>query len=143
MGRKARILVVDDDKPTVLIISSVLKKHGYEVETAYDGINGLKKAREMHPDLIILDIMMPLMNGYEMAQRLKADPDTRELTILMLSAKGGVDDDVKRRYQFATRVKDRMAGFDSGAVEFLTKPVKAKELVKRVKAILWAGGLPV
>lgn len=143
MGRKVRILVVDDDKPTVLIISTVLKKAGCDVAVAYDGIEGLKKARELKPDLIILDIMMPLMNGYEVAHRLQADPETRDLTILMLSAKGGVDEDVKRQYQFATRVKDRMAGFDVGAVEFITKPVKANELVKRVKAVLWAGGMSV
>ncbi len=143
MGSKARILVVDDDRPTVLIISSILKKHGYEVFTAYDGLNGLKKAREVKPDLIVLDIMMPLMNGYEVCRRLRRDPDTADLAVLILTSKGRMDEDVKVPKQFVFRVQDQLRGFDAGAVEFLTKPVKAKELVKRVKAVLWAGGFPV
>jgi len=140
---KVRILVVDDDRPTVMIISSVLKKHGYEVFTAYDGMNGLKAAQKVKPDLIILDIMMPLMDGYEVCRRLKADADTAKIAVLMLSAKGGVEEKTKKGYEFATRVQDRLQGFDSGAVEFLTKPVKAKQLVKRVKSVLWAGGFSV
>ncbi len=143
MATKTRILVVDDDRPTVMIISSVLKKHGYEVFTAYDGLNGLKIAREMHPHLIVLDIMMPLMDGYEVCRRLHSDPDTAKIAVLMLTAKGGIDENVNRQYEFASRVQDRLKGFDVGATEFLTKPVKAKELVKRVKAVLWAGGFPV
>ena len=143
MGSKARILVVDDDRPTVLIISSVLKKHGYEVFTAYDGLNGLKKAREVKPNLIVLDLMMPLMDGYEVCRRLQSDPETAKIAVLMLTAKGGIDEDVKKGYEFATRVQDRLQGFDVGAAEFMTKPVKAKVLVKRVKSVLWAGGFPV
>jgi DNA-binding response OmpR family regulator len=142
MGSKARILVVDDDRPMVLIISSVLKKHGYEVFTAYDGLNGLKKAREVKPDLLILDLMMPLMDGYEVCRHLQSDPDTAKIVVLILTAKGGVEQDVKKS-EFAARVQDRLRGFDVGAAEFLTKPVKAKELVKRVKSVLWAGGFPV
>ena len=141
MGGKARILVVDDDRPTVMIISSVLKKHGYDVFTAFDGYNGWRKAYEKKPHLIILDIMMPRMNGYQVARRLKRDPETANIMVLMLSAKGGVDEDVKQARQFASRVQDRLEGFDSGAVDFLTKPVKAEDVVKRVKALLWASGL--
>ena len=144
MGAKARILVVDDDRPTVMIISSVLKKYGYKVFTAYNGIAGLKKARKVKPDLIILDIMMPLMDGYQVCRRLKADPDTAGITVLILTAKGQIDtpqvEETKER--FHTRVREQIEGFDSGAVEFLTKPVKAKELVQRVKSVLWAGGFP-
>ncbi len=143
MGTKARILVVDDDRPTALIISSVLKKHGYEVFTAYDGLNGLKKAREMKPDLIILDIMTPIMNGYQVCRRLRRDPDTADIAVLILTSKGRMDGDVEGPKQFASRVQDQLRGFDVGAVESLTKPVKVKELVKRVKAVLWAGGFPV
>ena len=140
---KARILVVDDDHPTVMIISSVLKKHGYEVFTAYDGMNGLKTAQKVKPDLIILDIMMPLMGGYEVCRRLKADANTAKIAVLMLSAKGGIEERATKSHEFAARVQDRLQGFDSGAVEFLTKPVKARELVKRVKSVLWAGGFTV
>ena len=138
--KKTRILVVDDDRPTVLIISSVLKRHGYEVYTAYDGLNGLKTAREVKPHLMILDLMMPLMNGYEVCRHLQADPATRKISVMMLTAKGGVEQNVKKSYQFATRVQDRLRGFEVGAAEFLTKPVKANELVKRVKSVLWQTG---
>lgn len=141
MSTKARILVVDDDRPTVMIISCVLKKHGYNVLTAFDGYDGLRKAREEKPHLIILDIMMPGINGYQVARRLKRDPETANIAVLMLSAKGGVDQDAKKAGEFSTRVRDRLEGFDSGAVDFLTKPVKAEDVAKRVKALLWASGL--
>jgi len=143
MGAKARILVVDDDRPTVLIISSVLKKNGYEVFTAFNGITGLKKAREVKPDLIILDIMMPIIDGYEVCRRLQKDPDTAGIAVLILTSKGRIDEDVEVPNRFVSRVQDRLRGFDAGAIEFLTKPVKAKELVKRVKSVLWVGGFQV
>jgi DNA-binding response OmpR family regulator len=137
---RALILCVDDDRPTVTVISGVLRKEGYEVETALDGSEGLKKAREMKPDLIILDIMMPGLDGYQVCQRLKADPDTARIGVIMLTAKGGVDEKIDEQWRFAGRVQDRLRGFDTGALEFLTKPVRAKELVQRVKAVLWASG---
>jgi len=143
MGAKARILVVDDDRPTVLIISSVLRKQGYEVHTAFNGITGLKKAREVKPDLIILDIMMPIMDGYEVCRRLRRDPDTAGIAVLILTFKGGIDGGAEVPQRFIFHVQDRLRGFDVGAVEFLTKPVKAKELVKRVKSVLWTGGFSV
>ena len=136
-----RILVVDDDRPTVMIIESVLKKEGYEVYTASNGKAGLDKAREVKPNLMILDIMMPEMNGYEVCHRLSKDPDTANIAILMLTAKGDVQSDTKASWQYAGRVQDRLRGFETGAVDFLTKPVKAKDLAQRVKALLWAGGL--
>ncbi len=140
---KARILCVDDDRPTVTIISGVLKKEDYDVDTALNGVEGLQKARDFKPDLILLDIMMPGMDGYEVSRRLRDDPETAKIAVIMLTAKGGVDDPDKESYVFAGKVKDRLKGFDSGALEFLTKPVKAKELVHRVKAVLWASGFPV
>jgi DNA-binding response OmpR family regulator len=138
---KIRILCVDDDRPTVTIISGVLRKEGYEVDIALDGQAGLQKAREFKPHLIILDIMMPGMDGYQVSRNLRNDAETAKIGVIMLTAKGGVDDPDKEAYQFAGKVMDRMKGFDSGAVEFLTKPVKAKDLVQRVKAVLWATGI--
>jgi DNA-binding response OmpR family regulator len=138
---KIRILCVDDDRPTVTIVSAVLKKEDYEVETALDGQDALKKAREFKPHLIVLDIMMPDMDGFQVCEHLQADPDTRKIGVVMLTAKGGVDDPDSQQWQFAGKVKDRMKGFDAGALEFLTKPVKGKELVQRVKAVLWASGI--
>jgi two-component system, OmpR family, alkaline phosphatase synthesis response regulator PhoP len=138
---KIRILCVDDDRPTVTIVSAVLKKEDYEVETAMDGQDALKKAREFKPHLIVLDIMMPDMDGFQVCEHLQADPDTKKIGVVMLTAKGGVDDPDSQQWQFAGKVKDRMKGFDAGALEFLTKPVKGKELVQRVKAVLWASGI--
>ena len=83
---------------------------------------------------------MPGLDGFQATKRLKADPDTAHIGVLMLTAKGGVDENVNEAYKMATRVQDRLKGFDSGAVDFLTKPVKAKDLVQRVKAVLWATG---
>ena len=143
MDAKARILVVDDNRLTVMIISSLLEEYGYEIFTAYDGMAGLEKAREVKPHLIIPDIVMPKMDGYQVARHLKHHSETADIAVLMLTAKGGVDENVNKSYEFATRVQDRLHGFDVGAAEFLTKPVKAKELVKRVKSVLWAGGFPV
>jgi len=139
MTRKARILVVDDSRPTVMILERVLKKEGYEVFTAYDGKEGLQKARELKPDLMVLDIMMPKMDGYQVCQRLQRDPETARIGVLMLTAKGGIDDK-KVKYGLTTAIKERTIGFEVGAVEFLTKPVTAKELLKRVKSVLWSGG---
>ena len=137
---KLKVLCVDDDNATVTIISAVLTKEGYEVATALDGHDGLKKALEMKPDLIILDIMMPDIDGYEVCRQLKRHTDTENIAVLMLTAKGGIDENVKENWQVASRVNDRNKGFDVGATEFLTKPVKAKDLIQRVKAVLWASG---
>ena len=138
---KIRILCVDDDRPTVTIISGVLKKEGYEVDVALDGHVALTKAREFKPHLIILDIMMPGMDGYQVSRHLHEDAETAKIGVIMLTAKGGVDDPENESWRMANKVQDRLKGFDSGAVEFLTKPVKAKELVQRVKAVLWATGV--
>jgi DNA-binding response OmpR family regulator len=140
---KAKILCVDDDRPTVTIISGVLRKEDYEVEVALNGQDGLKKAHEFKPNLILLDIMMPGMDGYEVCRHLRDDAETAKIGVIMLTAKGGVDDPDKENYVHAAKVQDRLKGFDSGAIEFLTKPVKAKELTHRVKAVLWATGFPV
>jgi two-component system alkaline phosphatase synthesis response regulator PhoP len=139
---KARILVIDDDRPTVTIVDVLLKKEGYEVFTALDGKEGLDKARELKPNLIILDITMPGMDGYAVARRIKADPDMAGMAVLMLSAKGGINDPtIVQSYKFAMRLQDVLAGFELGAVDVLTKPIKARDLTQKVKAVLWAGGI--
>lgn len=140
---KARVLCIDDDNAQLTIMSGILKNEGYEVETARNGTDGLKRAHDWQPGLIILDIMMPGMDGYEICRHLKKDEATEHIAVLMLTAKGGVDEPVDHAYELAGKVKDRLKGFDSGAMEFLTKPVKAKDLLQRVKAILWASGFPV
>ena len=138
---KVRILCVDDDRPTVTIISGVLRKEGYEVDIALDGHAGLAKALEFKPHLIILDVMMPGMDGFQVCRHLHEDATTAKIGVIMLTAKGGVDDPEHESWRLANKVQDRLRGFESGATEFLTKPVKAKELILRVKAVLWATGI--
>jgi DNA-binding response OmpR family regulator len=135
---KARILCMDDDRPTVTIMSGVLKKEGYEVEIALDGSDGLEKARAMKPDLVILNTMMSGLDGYQVCRQLKQDPDTASIGVIMLAAQGGVDEEIDETWRLAERIREQLRGFDVGALEFLTKPFKAKELVERVKAVLWA-----
>jgi DNA-binding response OmpR family regulator len=143
MNSKARILVIDDHERTVKAIEEILQEQGYEVLTAFEGATGLQRAREEKPDLIILDIMMPGMDGYEVCQRLQSDPATARIAVLMLTGKGRVD--AARPglgpLVLQQRVREQLDAFDAGAVEFLTKPLRAKELLKRVKGLLWIRGI--
>jgi DNA-binding response OmpR family regulator len=133
---KTRILCIDDDRPTVTIISGVLKKEGFEVETALDGSEGLKKARSLKPDLIILDIAMPKMDGFQVHRHLRENPETARIDVVMLTAKDGVDKIVELNVSSPSATDLRL-----GALEFMSKPVKAKDLIERVKAVLAATGV--
>jgi CheY-like chemotaxis protein len=143
MGSKARILVVDDNRSLVRIIEGVLQRQGYEVITAIDGAEGFEKAQKEKPDLIILDIVMPNMDGYQACQHLQRNPDTADIPVLMLTVKGQVDEVANPEDQrdYYDRIRERIAGFDAGALGFLSKPVTAKELVKQVKRMLWFKGV--
>jgi DNA-binding response OmpR family regulator len=116
-----RILVIDDETKIVDFIRRGLKYEGYEVDSAYDGLSGLAQARNEPPDLIILDIMMPGLDGLEVCRRLRAEGWT-ELPILMLTAKDAVP--------------DRVAGLDAGADDYLVKPFAFDELLARIRALL-------
>ena len=139
MASQARILVIDDRERTVRTIARVLEKEGYEVVTALDGQTGLQEAQKGNPDLIILDIMMPGMNGYEVCRRLRADPNTARIAVLFLTGRGKLDN-TRDESVFIDRVRERLAGFDAGAVEFLSKPVRRQDLLDRVSGLLWASG---
>lgn len=117
-----KILIVDDDIDSLKLIGLMLQRHGYEVVAASAGTQALSKAMADHPDLIILDIMMPDMDGYEVCRRLRSNPETRPIPIIMFTAK--------------TLVDDKVAGFEAGADDYLTKPTHPAELASRVKAIL-------
>ena len=134
MKSPTRILVVDDDKRLVKAIQRVLTKAGYEVLTAFDGLTALRTARAEKPDLIILDIMMPGMDGYEVCHTLSRLSSTSQIPVLMLSSKGRLNV-IKRRLQ--ARVEDQVKGYDHGAMDFMTKPVSEQQLVRRVKGLLW------
>lgn len=114
-----RILVVDDDPEIVSFIKRGLTYEGYTVDTAADGTEALTKARNREPDLVVLDIMMPGMDGIEVAKRLRQGGD---VPILMLTAKG--------------TVADKVTGLESGADDYLVKPFAFDELLARVRALL-------
>jgi CheY-like chemotaxis protein len=142
MSSKARVLVVDDNRSLVRVIEGILQRQGYEVLTAFDGVEGFEKAKKEKPDLIILDIVMPKMDGYEACRHLQRNPSTAEIPILMLTVKGQVNEAANPEDQrdYYDRIRERLAGFDAGALEFLSKPVTAKELVKQVQRLLWFAG---
>jgi DNA-binding response OmpR family regulator len=117
-----RILLVEDDPSLLRAVSYILEKEGYEVLTATNGLDGLTKAKGENPDLLILDVMLPGIDGYEVCHRLRAEPQTAQLPILMLSAKG--------------QAADRATGLQVGANEYLTKPVERLVLLGKVEALL-------
>ena len=116
------ILIVDDNPTNVDILQARLKAHNYEILTATDGEAGLAMAREKQPDLILLDIMMPKMDGIEVCQHIRADPSLPFMPIIMVTAKADS--------------KDVVAGLEAGGDEYLTKPVDHAALVARVKSML-------
>ena len=119
---KGRILVVDDEIYIVHILDFSLGMEGYEVVTALDGEQALERVAEQKPDLIVLDIMMPKLDGYETCKALKSQADTRDIPVILLSAKG--------------RNVDQKTGFEVGADDYITKPFSPRKLVERINAIL-------
>jgi len=122
---KPRILVVDDEPEAVKLIEFNLKQSGYTVSTAGDGAEALKKARGQTPDLIVLDVMLPEMDGFEICKTLRLDPTTLRVPIIMVTAK-------------AAEI-DRVLGLELGADDYLTKPFSTRELLLRIKKILSRG----
>ncbi len=116
------ILVVDDEKDIVTLLEYNLQKAGFETIPALDGPDAIDIARSRRPDLIILDIMLPSMDGMDICKILKGDPDTAHIPIIMLTARG--------------EEVDRILGFELGADDYITKPFSPRELVLRVKAVL-------
>ena len=119
MARK--ILTCDDEKHIVRLIQVNLERQGYEVITAYNGLECLEKVKEDRPDLIVLDVMMPEMTGFEVLEKLKNDPETENIPVIMLTARAQ-DSDVLR-------------GWQSGVECYLTKPFNPMELIAFVKRI--------
>jgi DNA-binding response OmpR family regulator len=120
-----RILIIDDEQDVIDLLTLHLRKAGFALSTATDGVAGLRLAREESPALIILDLMLPKMPGLEICKVLKSDAATREIPVLMLTAK-------------AEEI-DRIVGLEFGADDYVTKPFSPRELVLRVNAILHRG----
>ncbi|MAU02003.1 MAG: response regulator receiver protein [Anaerolineaceae bacterium] len=134
-----KILIVDDDTMLVAMLEKILHTQPYQISTAYSGEEALDQVRQAKPDLIVLDIMMPGMDGYEVCERLKSDPATADIPVLILSAKGNIDMPRLDKEQFETNLKDRLHGYEVGAIDFLSKPVGIKELLKHIQFLLWTG----
>jgi two-component system alkaline phosphatase synthesis response regulator PhoP len=120
MNRK--ILVIEDDPKALRFTRYTLEQEGFQVVTAANGLEGLRKAQMEAPDLIILDVMLPGIDGFEVCHRLRAEPQTAQLPILMISAKA--------------QEVDKATGLKVGADDYVTKPVGPAEIVSRVEALL-------
>ncbi len=118
----AKILIVDDDVDALKLVGLMLERQGHQIIAANNGMQALEKAATQTPDLIILDVMMPDMDGYQVTRRLRQNPTTQATPILMFTAKSGV--------------ADKIAGFQAGVDEYLTKPIHPAELVTRVQVML-------
>jgi len=118
----SRILVIEDEPDLQQILAYNLRKEGYEVLQALDGAEGLRAAKAQKPDMVLLDLMLPDLPGTEVCKALKADATTRDIPILMLTAKG--------------EEIDRVLGFELGAEDYVVKPFSVRELLLRVQAIL-------
>jgi DNA-binding response OmpR family regulator len=117
-----RILVVDDDPIILRLLASRLKNSGYDVVSAIDGESGLKKAIAKKPDLVLLDIIMPGLNGFEVCKRLKENDKTKDIPVIMLTALAGENDLSK--------------SLEEGADCFITKPFRAVDLLHEIKTIM-------
>jgi two-component system alkaline phosphatase synthesis response regulator PhoP len=122
METNGKILVVDDEADILEFISYNLKKEGYEVWTAMNGQEALPLAKKIKPDLILLDVMMPIMDGLETCKRIKADPDFAKTYVVFLTARAEEYSEIE--------------GFNSGADDYIAKPIKPKLLISRLNAIL-------
>jgi class 3 adenylate cyclase/CheY-like chemotaxis protein len=122
MPAKSRILVVDDTPNNVKLLTDLLTVRGYDVVTATDGDEALLRVKDSKPDLVLLDVMMPRMNGYDTCRAIRADPSTGILPVVMVTA---LDPST-----------ERIKGIEAGADDFLTKPINAQELLARVKSLL-------
>ena len=120
--RRSRVLIADDNEPNRELLEVYLTDIDCDIATAVDGKDTLEKVAEFHPDVILLDVMMPKLSGFEVCQRLKADPATSPIMVLMVTALGELGD-IER-------------AVESGTDDFLSKPVNRVELVKRVENML-------
>lgn len=119
---KAKILVVEDDRSLADVLDYNLRQEGYETLVAHDGQDGLNQSRLRGPDLVVLDLMLPVLDGLEICRRIRADPVTKGQLVLMLTAK--------------SEETDQVAGFSVGADDYVAKPFSVRVLLERVKALL-------
>lgn len=117
-----KVLIADDEQNIVISLDFLLRREGFEVLVAADGEEAIAKIRSDRPDLVLLDVMMPKMNGFDVCQALRADPELASIRVLMLTAKG--------------RDTEVTKGLGLGADAYMTKPFSTKELVVKVRTLL-------
>ena len=123
----ARILIVEDEANIIKLITIRLQRLGHHISSADNGAAALEQVREIAPDLILLDVMIPVMNGFQVLQQLKADPATAQIPVLMLTARG--------------HERDIVAGLEGGADDYIVKPFSFPELISRVSSALARYGI--
>jgi DNA-binding response OmpR family regulator len=117
-----RILIVDDEPNIVLALQLLMRREGYEIQAVDNGEEAVLAVRDFQPDLVLLDVMLPRMDGYEVCQRIRADPSLKDVSVIMLTAKG--------------REAEREKGLALGADYYITKPFSTREVVRKVKEVL-------
>jgi twitching motility two-component system response regulator PilH len=118
----ALILIVDDSPTEVHVMKIALERHGFQTASAADGAEAIQKAKAMKPDLIFMDVVMPGVNGFQATRKLSADPETREIPVIMVTSKD--------------QETDRIWGMRQGAVDYLVKPVSPDQLIQKAQAAL-------
>lgn len=119
----SKIIVIEDDPLILKLISQTLQREGYEVVTATDGSEGLRKVRETHPHLVVLDISLPGLDGYQVCHHLRSEHATSKLPVIMVTA--------------MSRPSDQRRGFETGADDYLSKPFVLSELITRIRSLLF------
>ncbi len=122
MAERPRLLIVDDEPSIAKVVRKQLEVAGFEVAVAKDGVEALASVQAHHPDLILLDVMLPKINGHEVCKALRADPQTRAIPIIMLSANA--------------RLQDEQHGLEQGASAYLTKPFQLDVLLRHIHQLL-------
>ncbi|MCO7225255.1 twitching motility response regulator PilH [Pleionea sp. CnH1-48] len=118
----ARVLIVDDSPTETHVLSSILEKHGHEVLTAENGEAGVERAKKEKPDLVLMDVVMPGLNGFQATRQLKKDPETSNIPVIIVTTKD--------------QETDKIWGMRQGAKDYLTKPVQESNLMKTVNGVL-------
>jgi len=121
-GGGGTILIVDDSPTEQHVLKSILEKAGFQVETASDGQKGIEQAKRLKPDLILMDVVMPVLNGFQATRKLNDDTETADIPVIMVTTK---DQETDKRW-----------GLRQGADDYLVKPVAAQDLLQRVRAVL-------
>ena len=116
-----KILVIDDDAMTIKLLEITFRQEGYEVQSVNDSLEAVASAQHFLPDLIVLDIMMPNMDGFEVCQKLRAQPTLKGTKIVFLTGAGDIG--------------NRLAAFEAGAIEFMTKPIHPREFKRQIRSL--------